>query len=441
MDRRLRYVLPLAVLACLLACSDYSLSQAPEPLQESESAPGGWSGFQPPAGFDRERFGGSPGGGSPWGALDFGDLPEEYFAVAWNDPREGCFNCYVHLPYRAPRYDVVDIRGQVVASFELPWSGPDVESVDLQPAGPGRFLGVSLVYESAPTFLRAWFGDAVGGEFEEVLRLGAGPVVELPAAGTTIEFPQQLWDAQVLADPVDPNRLYVLPQDTSSYANPLLGTLYSVDVRDPEGELRTWEPEDMLGLDFSTEWGGAPWFPRYSRAFADGDRTVIVLGVQLQDAEGWRDLLVAFSPETGPLEWSLDLTGLLSEDMLKVQPPSEDQGGRALFQQGASVGCSSPDFDVLSPEGLDFALWDGESLVEVTGSEELGCSELGPLLEPSGETFLYFGAELQGDLPVQERLVISHRGQDVWEYDSFRVGLAEVPLDIHHLVRLELPEP
>ncbi|MEE2829827.1 MAG: hypothetical protein VX498_11620 [Myxococcota bacterium] len=432
----LSLLLPVLLLA---ACSDYHLQSASPtegPVQGQAfepRSPSGMGSSSPPNG----QPGGTGGSSSPWGSMTPGEFPDEYFAVAWNDPREGCWNCYVPAPYMIPRYDIVDALGRVAVSFDLPWPAYVATHRSLQPAGPGRFLAVTEVFQwDDPLYWKAWFGDGVNGGVERVLEWGWGNTVSLPAAGREITLPDMLGDARVLQDPMDPDRVYVLAQNTSMYANPLLGTLYSIDVRDPEAPVVVWSTEDMIDPSLVPDWGFAPWFPWFAEAFQDGNRTVIVLGLHVQGEDGnFRSVLVDFSPQNGPLGWELDLSALdlnvdpYEQHQIAVRPPLGGQPGRALFHSDNESWCHAP----------GFASWDGESLVEVESNPDLLCSRLGPMLDPAGEAFMYFGQEPDSEFGVEQRLVISYRGEDVWHYTHFRDGMVDRPLDIHDLVRLDRP--
>ncbi len=367
---------------------------------------------------------------SPWGSIEPGEFPEEYFAVVWNDPRGACLDCFTPT-YFAPRYDIVDVLGRVLVSLGLPsWGGIWVGHHSIEPAGPGRFLAVSTAFGNDERPWKAWFGDGPSETVEVVLEWGWDGSAYLPVADREIEFPEWLGNARVMPDPNDEDRIYVLPQNTSMYANPLLGTLYSIDVRDPEAPVVTWNPEDMIDPSFVPEWGWAPWFPWYSGAFYDGEKTVIVLGLEVFTEDGdLRRVLVDFSPELGQLDWELDLTDQTMQRDIVVRPPMGEVEGRALFHSSTDLWC---------PEA-GFSTWDGQDLAQFGGSSTLLCTRLGPMLDDLGETFLYYGADEEREFELQERLVVSHRGQDVWELNSFQLGLNAVPIDIHSLVRLEAP--
>ena len=150
----------LVLIFGLTGCSDYQLSRA-QPVIETppgnfvEPVPLGTTPITPPRTSDS----------SPWGSLNPGEMPEEYFAVAWHDPRGVENNCYGPCP-GVPRYDIIDITGQVVSSFESPSQLQfSAQHKSLQPAGPGRFLAVTTgATPDSDYYEHAWIGDGVTGE-------------------------------------------------------------------------------------------------------------------------------------------------------------------------------------------------------------------------------------------------------------------------------------
>ncbi len=412
----------------LTGCSDYQLSKI-EPVIETpagnfvEPVPVGTTPITPPRSSDS----------SPWGSLNPGEMPEEYFAVAWHDPREVENNCYGPCP-GVPRYDIIDITGQVVSSFESPSQLQfSAQHKSLQPAGPGRFLAVTTGSTPDSDYHEhAWIGDGVSGEQEIIMQWGWGSTLFLPLAEKEIELPGLFYSARVMVDPHDEDRFYLLTDNTMMYAQPLLGTLYSINVRDATAEVFAWEAPDMVSADLIPEWGHAPWDPWLVDTFQKGDETMLTLGLHLPDEEGnWRTLLAAFSPQSGPMDWSIELTGLHMGGDLVVVPPNEDNEGRVLFHQDSDQWCPNP----------GFISWDGEHMTSFSGNDSLYCSRLGPVLDDGAETFIYYGYSEATELEQEQRAFISHRGMDVWEYSHFRDGLALRPFEIHGMARLERPQP
>jgi hypothetical protein len=158
---------------------------------------------------------------------------------------------------------------------------------------------------------------------------------------------------------------------------------------------------------------------------------MLTLGLHLPDEEGnWRTLLAGFSPETGPMEWSMDLTDLHLGGDIVVVPPSEDEPARVLFHQDTDQWCPTP----------GFVSWDGEQMNAFSGNDTLYCSKLGPVLDDEAQTFIYYGYNDETEFEQEQRAFISHRGMDVWEYSRFRDGLLDRPFEIHGMVRLERPQ-
>jgi hypothetical protein len=214
------------------------------------------------------------------------------------------------------------------------------------------------------------------------------------------------------------------------YAQPLLGTLYSINVRDAEAEVLMWEAPEMITSDLVPEWGFAPWDPWFVSTFAQGDETMLTLGLRIPDVEGnVRSVIAAFSPQSGPMEWSMDLGDLYSSGEFVVVPPNGDNSEHALFHEFGDW-CPDP----------AFVRWDGEQAHTFSGNDSLYCSRLGPVLDEQAETFIYYGYSDDSELEQEQRAFISHRGNDVWEYSRFRDGMALRPFEIHGMVRLERPQ-
>lgn len=425
----------LFVVALLAGCSDYTLHLAPP---EPGTVPGtslvpGSSRIDPPGGL-------VPPPSSPWSSLDPGSFPEALVAVAWNDPREGCFDCpNPFFLYERPRYDILDAQGRVLVRFELPWEDAHVTHRSLHPAGPGRFLADSSLYDSeGPYYRKIWFGDGLSGEVDVVLEMGSEPEVFLPQADRVVDMPEGFHSAHVRPDPQDPDRVYLMARLVSITEEVLQARLYSLDVRDPEAPIFEWYPEDMIAEQRFPEAGETPLYPWVFETFADGDETVLVLGVlEVGHLDSTPGSLISFSPDTGPADWTLDLTGRVVMDAqfgrrLAFRPPLGDQPGQAVVPHDIST--SSGDCN-----GPGFAALDGEEDVSLASSDSLACLRIGTQIEPSSSTFLYYGDEVAPEFLNQDRLVLSHRGQDVWDYTRFQDGLAQRPFDLQDMVLLDLP--
>ena len=167
----------------------------------------------------------------------------------------------------------------------------------------------------------------------------------------------------------------------------------------------------------------------------------MLLGVVDMYSGNYESTLVSFSPEDGPQDWTLDVTGRFILDVspgmplgrhMTARPPLGLEPGQAILHEDiSSMGtCYGP----------GFTTWDGADLVGLGSSDGLSCMEVGTQIEPSTSTFLYFGQEEAPDVPNQDRLVLSHQGQDVWDYRTFEDGLIHRPFDLHEIALLEIPE-
>ena len=411
--------------AALAGCSDYSFRSLPTSVDPPTIVR-----VPPPSGGANGGSTGRRNTPSPWGNLSPADLPEEYFALAWNDPRTGCHDCFTPV-YVRPRYDIVDVQGRIVVSFDLPWSSY-VDHLSMTAAGPARFLSVSRVFlPEGDRPWKAWFGDGATGEVSVAMEWGWNGDIYLPQADRLIHLPEWLGDAHVMPDPANEDRIYVLPQNTSMYANPLLGTLYSIDLYDPEAPVVTWSPEALIGEELIPEWGWAPWAPWHAEAYFDGQKPVIVLGLEVFDQEGeYRRILKSFSPQLGPLGWEMDLTDVTDQREISFQHSQDDRPATVLFHTTEPSWCHP----------ADFTRFNGTDLTTVAGSSGMNCTQLGPVLDQEGRTFLYYGVQLEAGIPeLGHRLMISHDGVDVWQYSQFQEGLSSTPFVLHDLVRLEIP--
>ena len=418
-------LLCLVTTLLLGGCSDYALHLLPPTGTTPIS---GGSTHTPP-----------PANSSGWGSLEPGSFPEALFAAVWNDPQDACLDCWILNRYEQPRYDILDSDGNVAVRFELPWEGAAVYPRSIQPAGPGRFLAVSTVVEGGSGTEVAWFGDGQDGDVDVVLEWNRNErEIYVPGTGQVLELPAAFNEARVVPDPQDPDRLYLLARLASTTEPLFQARLYSIDVRSIEEPILEWYPEDMLPDEFQNRSEGNPWYPWFLDVFENGGETLIVVGVWgiAPLEQNYLSFLVGFSPESGAEGWELDLsdTGVVLDDnygrQLSIRPPLGEEPGQAVLHSSESNSslCHDP----------GFTTWDGSESVHVESAEGLGCVRIGPLLEPSTSTFLYYGSEPQADLEAQERLVISHQGQDVWSYTSFRDGLIDRPFDIHEVVSLEL---
>jgi hypothetical protein len=425
MNRTNRPAIFFVLISLMMGCSDYNLSRIEPHGEELVADPGG---SDPTAVLADPATDSSDS--SPFGSLDPGEMPEEYFAVAWHDPSEVAGNCYGPCP-GVPRYDIIDITGQVVSSFGSPSQQQfSAQHRSLQAAGPGRFLAVTSGWVQDSSFYEhAWIADGLTGESEIIMQWGWNSTLSLPLIEKEIEIPG-LYHPRVMVDPHDEDRFYLLTDNTTMYAHPLLGTLYSINVRDAEAEVLMWEAPEMITSDLVPEWGFGLWDPWFVSTFAQGDETMLTLGLRIPDVEGnVRSVIAAFSPQSGPMEWSMDLGDIYPGGEFVVLPPNGDNPEHAIFHEG-SDWCPDP----------AFVRWDGEQMHTFSGNDSLYCSRIGPVLDEQAETFIYYGYSDDSELEQEQRAFISHRGVDVWEYSRFRDGMALRPIEIHAMVRLERPQ-
>ncbi|MBJ94661.1 MAG: hypothetical protein CMP23_09355 [Rickettsiales bacterium] len=410
-------------MSMLIGCSDYELLKVPATTSNgSENS----VLIQDPPGTTTSNNNQA----SPWGSLEPGQMPEEYFAVAWTEAGET-------ESYSAPRYDIIDITGQVVSSFTAPvhpspgshsgW----IEHHSIQAAGEGRFLVVSSSQGAdfyGPT-THVWLADGHTGEQETLMSWTAySNHVFLTEAGAILELPEWFRLTGILADPHDEDRLFLLTSSSNLYAQPLLGSLYSVNVRDPDAEVLSWDAPEMVGTELIPDWGNAPWEPWMARVFASEEQTVVALGLLLPGEDGAiRNLVTGFSVESGPMDWSIDLSDHSLTTDVAIAPPRQGEAAAVVLHQ-SSASCPEP----------NFIHRQGEQGYSFSGSDTVFCSKLGPVLDDQAETFIYYGYSDPELVESQQQAFISHRGVDVWSYSHFRDGLQERPFEILGMARLQL---
>jgi len=406
---------PLFALPLLACASETGLRTAPLPPADS---PATTSAPEAPPWA-------APDPDSPWGNLDPGEMPDDLLAIAWIDLTESCVNC-TYGPNTPSRYDLVDVTGQVVAAFTLPfepgvydWYRPEL--VGLHALGPGRFLASNIVQEEAGHELVVWEADGFEGRATVLARLRPGEI-ELPLAGTTRPLPTDDWvyDDAVLPDPTDPQRLLVVPTAGSPYLPLTPLRVWSVSTSDPESPIRTWDARDLLPPslvpdDVVIE---APWFAR----LADDGSGKLVLGVtgyvDVSEPDDKHRRLVPYPvvvsidlDDEDAQPWLVPTDGLGLQRPPLVAPPSPDRPGSMLWTPQWCTGV--------------VARWQ-EGTTEHPLSEDGACPELALLIDAASPTFVY--SEWQETYVDQShRLVVHHGGEDVWTVDALRVGLAARP--------------
>jgi hypothetical protein len=66
---------------------------------------------------------------------------------------------------------------------------------------------------------------------------------------------------------------------------------------------------------------------------------------------------------------------------------------------------------------------------------------MGPLLDDAGPTFVYWGERTDSGHAAHDcsSIVVSHAGQDVWTWDTLRVGLNNSEFQLLGLERVIVP--
>ncbi len=365
--------------------------------------------------------------GSPWDSVDAGTVPEQFFGVAWR-PLEADGDGW--LP-GGLRYDVIDTEGDIAVSFDWPTDTAGLFHLGLQPAGPGRFLVVARLPDGGPEpdpyERRVWLADAATGEVREILRLGWEGTLTLPQTGEVIDLGFRTTTLRVAADPLWPERLYVLPDRYLEGYGSVATSLYSFDWATPDQVVRVWGADEWLPAEFAEEPTRFPW--SFESTY-DGQRTRLAIGVDGADPEeATTSRFYTWAPASSEIAWSLDVTGLAVRADAAFEP---DGGGAthgtALFQRGGeSVTCAPG----------TFTLRRTSAQLDVAGAPWIECAWSGPLLDATEPTFAYFGTAFESEVPSHE-LLISHEGKDVWSIDRFRDGITPRPFLLRQVVRLDL---
>ncbi len=415
-----------AVLVALVGCSEYTLVPDADPVAGDEGAGDDRRGTPWPSDDD----------GSPWDAIDPGSLPEEFFAIAWR-PLEATADGWLAGDLR---YDVVDASGEVAVSFAWPVPTSDLLHLGLHAAGPGRFLVVARMPDDGgpdadPYERRVWLADAVAETVTEVLRIGFDGRLVLPVTGEAIDLGFPTTTLRVAADPLWPDRLYVLPDELADDVGATAAPLYSFDWATADQIVRVHDPSEWLPAGLSSGDGLPAAFPWSLATTFDGARTRLVFGVEGvlgddadEDAD-WTSRFYTWAPSTGAVDWDVDVTALaVRADATFASDPDGSGEGTALFQRGGqSIACAPPEFTLLR----------SNASLSVSGAPSIDCAWGGPLLDPAGPTFAYFGSSDDSDVPGHS-LVVSHEADDVWAVDRFRAGVSWTPFLLRQVVRLEL---
>jgi len=401
----------LLCLAVATACSEYELEStgADEPAAEDV-----WQGSDD----------------SPWDEIDEGALPAEYFAVAWRTVIDVCPECEEPRWQAGDlRYDLVDVRGTVVRSFDWPGATADLDHLTMIPAGPGRFL---VTARSDASERRTWLVDDQDASVTEVLRVSPGGLMTLPVAGRQLSLGAAASRVRISADPLSLTRLYVISDDASD-GESRIGPVRSVDWSDPFALVHTWPPDALVPADLHDGEQGLPGFPWTFQASFDGDQTRFVVGLDgmLGSKVEARSLLLSWAPADPAEHWSLDVTDLAVRTEPSWIPDGDGSPeGTALFQVGGqSLACAPPEFSVRR----------SDAHLGVVG-DEVDCAWSGPLLDPVAPTFVYHGFDQAAQASdMGHALYVSHAGEEVWTIDRFALGLTDYRFLLREAIRIQAP--
>lgn len=386
-------------------------------------------------------------GPSDWDALDGEGRPEVLIAAVWSD--RDATQITTTGPWRCPlstaqvRYGFWDLEGRLVAEVDPPLEtlrGSLIERVHgrapgLSAAGPTSFLVVS---EGAPGSKVAWLGDGVEGSAEVVLRWTVGEawdgVLELPAAGETLELGPSAVDLRVHADPSEDRHVWLAVERVGAEDDDV-PLLYRVDLDDPD-RVASWTTDTLL-----TD------FPR-----------------QL-DVDGLHPGTLQVARHDGRLRVALDLAGQREEaDRVDLVGPGivvvfDPAGERVLWTQEISHAPSGPSAFAIGPDGelawlgTAYRAVDGgllanydRSLTEPSGiglpaepDGRLACPATAALLDVPTGTAAFRAVLQDGDTVGDGVLLLTHRGERLLRVDALREGLRRTPFIVHEVVVVDGP--
>ena len=427
----------------LSGCSDTALRIATPASPEQEVTPELGSGADATGGPGDSN--GSEDGGprGAWDGLDPGNLPDEYFAVAWRpEPCDDCWDPESGVE-TGHRVDIVDLEGRVIVAFDRPVLDPGMMFESFEAAADGSLLVVetsrqdTYYYQSSEWQRRVWRADVMTGESEELLRLTWGGV-ELPKSGRSFEAP--LHEVRFAPDPTQPDVLWMV---SGGDINTDL-TLIRVDLVDPDAEpvfhVLAGLPE-LFGVEDSQYWASTPTSVTVQQVGQEIEVLISIEGSMIYaDPMELPRGVVSYRPRDGRLESVLNLRRrtYLADVRFGARGETRIAEGAALLQVGPPrAWCSESQFALVEPgrfaEAGDGGAWDNvpevlEGVTPIHGDETMGCVRLGPLLDEAGPTFLYWGdrdANLYAYTQAPSRIALSHRGEDVWSWERLRVGLQE----------------
>ena len=472
----------LALLLLSACANDYALRLAPPPGDE-ETAPGPpaptWPdppevNTDPPPPLDPPDPPDPPeGGGSPWGNLNPGELPEVYFAVAYQqwtcddvdgdgaDPGEDEVDVDEDADDDADgdgigdedppeegdeeppsesddwwggcptKLAVIDLMGQVIAEFPLPAETEDWtpwSHLALSSAGPGQFLAVLEDWGPSDEVgdgddadgdafwignrWSAFVGDAVTGGITEVAFWDtAEAMVRIASDGGLVDLGGWGGYANLAITPTLPDWLLMWAghADCTQLADLRATHLDGGNVMD-----MTWSPAELVPPELLPEVSDGsinlwPW--NLDAALDENGESVLLLGVS--DAGCGTDVpsydLIAWSPDDGP-RWHAE-----SAASSATWPPTASwaaHDGGAAFEVTGYYGPSQT-WRVVDVDGVREEF--------LNDDPDIYWRRAGPMLDPAGPTF----ATVSRRLDYRDVIEIHHEGAVVWTIDALRFGLAE----------------
>jgi hypothetical protein len=415
----------LSMLAC---ASEYALHAAPPELLR----PGGPIDPIGPNGPPMPPNPPAPPS-SPWDDLNPGDLPEVYFGIAYGDPwcgqyYDGAAETDEDWGGCAVRYAVIDLRGQVVAEFDLPGQqqGAYWEHLELSPAGPGKLLAVAWGYEDvyggmdpdgfwAETPWRAFLLDAVQRTITPFARWdSATGMVRFDGHERSVDLPGSSW-LQMRVRPDDPSRVYVWGTGDGCTG---IGNLKEIVLGEPQMLPRIWRPIDLLPPDYVYPMPAA-W--NLDVSLDDDGRASLMLGFSQSGCYGGGASRVrVLDPDAG-FQWEADLH-------VEGWPASATYAG---WRGGGVLTIASPWADpqwvMTGPDGVAGGPLGGTALATA-----------GPVLDPEGPTFLVTRTRTDGQ--GGNEIEIWHRGERVWTIPGLRFGLGTQIVSVLGLSLVQPPE-
>jgi hypothetical protein len=427
MTRTLLALVLLTATGCV--GSDFQLQTAPERLPDDVTA----IGIDP----DPRLGAPSPDSGaeapSIWDGLGDLQIPEEYWFVNWKATSGPC-----EVDCGRPRFDVIDVLGRVIASFEHPvWTegastltGDHFSIFDVA-AGPDGTVWITetphvVDYELSHQQY-VWRADAVTGSAEWVLAIDSHGVVHLPGVGGKIGLGSWIQELRLVPDPTNGDVVWLLALE-STYYN-VSGSVIRLDVTDP-GAFVSWPIAKTLDAELTRVFA--------MQAIATADGTALILGLEglFQDEEEYASRLIPFAEDGTLLGHDIDVTDTGWFDSAIVAEGSESlEDLSVLLRTGFAPYGSS------YCGGESLFVVDADSTLEIDADWPAGCFAGGLLLDAAGPTVLYGASETPGNyyVPPADQLVVHHRGEVVYTLDTFRTGLAEYEFELIRVARLQLP--